>query len=201
MATNSNWQFVMFRISLHENVTCGENFSTFLHRHCLWCLWQISGMVKVSVSYYYGRRRLSLSLSQHFLFVSNGFSSKASRLFHQIRVASFLPAPSMETYFSFFAALLSHILLLPILPHLYCPTKTIATNKQTSTENKDNKQAWKCNKHNKQTDPSYKQIQQAYPHIPGRLCSFPAVLLRLLSFVNSWEGGDREVEFIGERMG
>ena len=128
---------------------------------------------------------LTLSLSQHFLFVSNGFSSTASRLFHQIRVASFLPAPSMETYFSFFAALLSHILLLPILPHIYCPTKTTATNKQTSIENKDNKQAWKCNKHNKQTDPSYKQIQQAYPHIPGRLCSFPAVLLRLLSFVNS----------------
>ena len=45
-----NWQFVMCRISLRENILCGEflHMTDFLHRHRQWCLWQISGMLECS---------------------------------------------------------------------------------------------------------------------------------------------------------
>ena len=44
----STWQHVMGKISPHDHF--------FLHRHCLWCLWQIWGMNIVSVNWFFFRK-------------------------------------------------------------------------------------------------------------------------------------------------
>ena len=43
----SKWKFISWRISPHDNLLCEEispHDKKILHRHRLWCLWQISGM-------------------------------------------------------------------------------------------------------------------------------------------------------------